>query len=169
MIKVAVLTVSDRGSRGERDDRSGPALAEWLQQRGARVVKADLVADEVMQIAARLAEWADGGDLGLILTTGGTGVSPRDVTPDATATILDREIPGYGELMRQTGLEITPRAIISRAIAGIRGTTLIINLPGSPKAALENLCAIWPAVPHTIEKIQGDTSDCGSDGPLPPG
>jgi len=163
MLRVAILTVSDRGSRGERDDTSGPLLAAWLEERGAKVAETGIVPDEKTLISERLVEWADGGGCELILTTGGTGVSPRDITPDATAEVLDRIIPGFGEAMRLKGLEKTPMAIISRAIAGIRGEALIINLPGSPKAALENLSTVWAAVPHTIEKIQGDTRDCGSE------
>jgi len=163
MIKVAILTVSDRGSRGERADCSGPALATWLEEHGAKIVRTAIVADEPAQISTCLADWADQGICELLLTTGGTGVSPRDVTPDATAEILDRVLPGFGEIMRLTGMEKTPMAIISRAIAGIRRETLIINLPGSPKGALENLTAVWAAVPHAIEKILGDTRDCGSN------
>lgn len=163
MIKAAILTVSDRGSRGERADRSGPALVSWLETHGAKVTRTAIVPDESAQISSRLAEWADRGICELLLTTGGTGVSPRDVTPDATAEILDRVIPGFGEIMRLKGVEKTPMAIISRAIAGIRRETLIINLPGSPNGALENLMAVWTAVPHAIEKILGDTRDCRSD------
>jgi len=163
MLDVAILTVSDRSSRGERDDRGGPALAAWLKVHGAGIAKTATVPDEEELISAQLIEWADQGHFHLILTTGGTGVSPRDVTPDATTAILDRVIPGFGEVMRLRGLEKTPRAIISRAVAGIRGDSLIVNLPGSPKAALENLETIWDAVPHTIEKLRGDTRDCGTD------
>jgi len=163
MINAAILTVSDRSSRGERDDRSGPALESWLKEHGVRIATTATVPDESALISAQLAEWADQGRYELILTTGGTGVSPRDVTPESTTVILDRVIPGFGEVMRLRGLEVTPKAMISRAVAGIRGETLIINLPGSPKAALENLEAIWEAVPHTIEKVLGDTRDCGSD------
>jgi len=163
MFNVAILTISDRGSRGERDDRSGPALEYWLKEHGVTVATTATVPDEKALISVQLAEWADHGRYELILTTGGTGVSPRDVTPESTTAILDRVIPGFGEVMRLRGLEITPKAMISRAVAGIRGETLIVNLPGSPKAALENLEAIWEAVPHTIEKVLGDTRDCGSD------
>lgn len=111
-------------------------------------------------ISSQLQGWADSGLFDLILTTGGTGVSPRDITPEATLTVLDRTLPGFGELMRMKSLEKTPMAIISRALAGIRRECLIINLPGSPKAATENLAVVWSAVPHAVEKIQGDQRDC---------
>jgi molybdenum cofactor synthesis domain-containing protein len=163
MFNVAILTVSDRSSTGSRDDASGPALADWLKNKAVSIVAKDIVPDDVEKISSRLMEWSDSGFCELILTTGGTGVSPRDVTPDATSAILDKMIPGFGEMMRLKGIEKTPRAIISRAIAGIRKQTLIVNLPGSPKAALENIESIWDAVPHTIEKILGDPRDCGSD------
>lgn len=162
MLDVAILTVSDRSFHGERDDRSGPTLAAWLEEHGVGIAKTATVPDEKELISAKLVEWADQGHFHLILTTGGTGVSPRDVTPDATTAILDRVIPGFGEVMRLRGLKKTPKAIISRAVAGIRANSLIVNLPGSPKAALENLETIWQVVPHTIEKIRGDTRDCGS-------
>ncbi|MEJ2476331.1 MAG: molybdopterin adenylyltransferase, partial [Desulfobacterales bacterium] len=161
--KAAILTVSDRGSSGERDDASGPALAQWLEDKGITIVATEVVPDEKKIISSRLMEWSDKGFCELILTTGGTGVSPRDVTPDATSEILDKTIPGFGEIMRRKGTEKTPMAIISRATAGVRKQSLIVNLPGSPKAALENIESIWDAVPHTIEKMLGDTRDCGSD------
>ncbi|ADI85463.1 MULTISPECIES: molybdopterin adenylyltransferase [Geobacter] len=159
-MKAAILTLSDKGSRGERADASGPALVAWLAEQGVETVRTEIIPDEADLISARLAAWADAEDVDLILTTGGTGVSPRDVTPDATMTILDRLIPGFGEVMRMRSLQKTPNAMISRAVAGIRGTALIINLPGSPRGAVENLEAVWPAVPHAVEKIQGDTRDC---------
>ncbi len=159
-MKAAILTLSDKGSRGERADASGPALEKWLAERDVETTRTAVIPDEADQISATLREWADGGTFDLILTTGGTGVSPRDVTPEATMRILDRVIPGFGEVMRLKSLEKTPHAMISRAVAGIRGNTLIINLPGSPKGAIENLEAVWPAVPHAVEKIQGDTRDC---------
>jgi len=159
-MKAAILTLSDRSARGERDDLSGPALHSWLQERRVEVVRSEVIPDEAQQISAKLTAWADVGDVDLILTTGGTGVSPRDVTPEATMAILDRIIPGFGELMRLRSLEKTPMACLSRAVAGIRKETLIINLPGSPKGAVENIEAVWGAVPHAIVKIQGDTSEC---------
>ncbi len=159
-MKAAVLTLSDKGARGERADASGPALSAWLAERGVETCRTAIIPDETEPIAAKLAEWADSGELDLILTTGGTGVSPRDVTPDATCKILDRVIPGFGEVMRARSMEKTPHAMISRAIAGIRGKCLIINLPGSPKGAVENLAEVWPAVPHAVAKIQGDQEEC---------
>lgn len=159
-IRAAILTVSDKGSRGERQDRSGPALAAWLAERGVDVAATALVADEQPAISAALRTWADGGGIDLILTTGGTGVSPRDVTPEATAEILDRVIPGMAEAMRAASLLRTPHAMLSRALCGVRGRALIVNLPGSPAGAVENLEAIWPAIPHAIAKLQGDPEDC---------
>jgi molybdopterin adenylyltransferase len=159
-IRAAILTVSDRGSRGERDDQSGPALAAWLAERGVAVAAMAMVADEQPLIAAALREWAGAGEVALILTTGGTGVSPRDVTPEATAMVLDRVIPGFSEAMRTASLRKTPRAMLSRGVCGILGRTLVMNLPGSPAAAVENLESVWEAVPHAIRKIQGDMEDC---------
>lgn len=159
-MKVAVLILSDKGARGEREDASGPALRGWLAERQVPVAHMALIPDDVEQIAATLEEWVRTHSPDLILTTGGTGVSPRDVTPEATRRVIERELPGFAERMRLESLTKTPHAIISRAIAGIRGGTLIINLPGSPKGAVENLAAVWPAIPHAIAKIKGDPSDC---------
>ncbi len=159
-MKAGILTLSDKGARGERTDLSGPALTEWLGKRGVETGLYEMIPDDLDLISAKLAEWADSGRLDIILTTGGTGVSPRDVTPEATMKILDRVIPGLGELMRFKSLAKTPSAAISRAVAGIRGRTLIINLPGSPRGAVENIEAVWDAVPHAVAKIQGDPSDC---------
>lgn len=159
-MNAAILTISDKGHRGERDDRSGPALSAWLAQRSVEVVSTKMVPDEPDAIAAQLIEWADGGQCDLILTTGGTGVSPRDHTPEATRAVLDREIPGIGEAMRAASLSKTPFAILSRAVAGMRGRALIVNLPGSPSGAVENLETVWTALPHAVKKIQGDTGDC---------
>ena len=161
-MKAAILTLSDKGARGERTDASGPALSSWLAERNVETACTAIIPDEAGLIAAKLAEWADSGLFDLILTTGGTGVSPRDVTPDATAGVLDRVIPGFGEVMRRKSLEKTPHAMISRAIAGIRGNSLIINLPGSPRGAVENLEAIWEAVPHAVAKCQGDPEECAA-------
>jgi len=162
-LRVAVLVLSDQGSRGEREDRSGPELVLWLAERSIERVTLELLPDELDLIAERLISWADGGTLDLILTCGGTGVSPRDVTPEATRRAVDIEIPGFGELMRATSSAYSSHAIISRALAGVRAGCLIVNLPGSPKAARENLAAVWPAIPHAIAKLQGDPADCGSD------
>ena len=158
--KAVVITISDRGSRGERIDTSGPEIVGMLQRIGMEIVGQSIIPDEKELISRSLIEWSDGEKTDLILTTGGTGVSPRDVTPDATREVIEREIPGMAEEMRRRSITITPRAMISRAIAGIRGRTLIINLPGSPKGAVENLSVLLPALTHTIEKIQGDTRDC---------
>jgi molybdenum cofactor synthesis domain-containing protein len=159
-IRAAILTLSDKGSRGERTDGSGPALSAWLAERGVHTVHAQIIPDEYDQIVAVLSDWADRDLADLILTTGGTGVSPRDVTPEATARVCSRMIPGLGELMRKESLKVTPMASLSRATAGIRNKSLIINLPGSPKGALENLAAVWPTVGHAVEKIRGGQEDC---------
>ena len=159
-IRAAILTVSDRGSRGQRTDESGPALAQWLGGRGVEIAASALVADEQALIARALQQWCDAGEADLVLTTGGTGVSPRDVTPEATLQVVERVIPGFSEAMRAASLAKTPFAMISRAVCGIRNRTLILNLPGSPSAAIENLEAVWAAVPHAIRKIQGDPSEC---------
>lgn len=159
IMRVSILTLSDKGARGERQDLSGPALREWLVERGATVECMALVPDDLARIATILGNWADKLGPDLILTTGGTGVSPRDVTPEATRRVIERELPGYGEWMRLESLKTTVHAILSRAVAGIRGRTLIINLPGSPKAAVENLAAVWPVIPHTLAKIKGDQAD----------
>ena len=160
--RAVVITVSDRGARGERVDGSGPAVEALLAEKGMEIVGRRIIPDEREVIRRTLLEWADGGAADLIVTTGGTGVSPRDVTPDATREVIDREIPGMAEEMRRQSAKVTPRAMISRAMAGIRGRTLIINLPGSPKGAVENLGVLLPALPHAIEKIKGDESDCAS-------
>lgn len=159
-MKAAILTISDKGSRGERLDTSGPSLAAWLRQRNVEVVHTEIVPDEEDQIAQTLINLADRGQVELILTTGGTGVSPRDVTPDATLRAIEKVLPGFGEAMRAAGRGRVPTAIISRAVAGIRKRALIINLPGSPAGAIESLAAVWPAVPHAVEKLQGDAKDC---------
>jgi len=159
-MKTAILVLSDKGSKGERIDTSGPALSDWLKVHGAEVVQTALIPDESEQIEDTLRAWADGGEFDIIITCGGTGVSPRDVTPDATRKVLDREIPGLGEEMRRASAAITPHALLSRAIAGIRNSSLIVNLPGSPKGAIENLTAIWAAIPHGVAKIKGDPADC---------
>ena len=159
-MKAGILTVSDRSSRGEREDASGPALSRFLEERGVKTGRLEIVPDEEDRIAAALRNWADEEEFELILTTGGTGLSPRDVTPEATLTVVERTIPGFGERMRSRSLEKTPMAVLSRAVAGVRKRSLIINLPGSPKGAVENLEAVWDAVPHAVEKIRGDESEC---------
>ncbi|WP_129126236.1 molybdopterin adenylyltransferase [Geomonas oryzae] len=164
-MKAAILTLSDRCSTGERADGSGPALKSWLEERGVSVTCTEVIPDEAPLISEKLIEWSDSGAYDLILTTGGTGVSPRDVTPEATERVVDRLLPGFGEVMRMESLKKTPHAIISRAVAGIRKNTLIINLPGSPKGATENIGFVWTAVPHAIAKLQGDPEECGT--PMP--
>ena len=158
MITVAVLTLSDKGSKGERKDLSGPMINEMLKSIGAEVKYSEILPDEKELIKERLIEYSRKVDL--ILTTGGTGLSPRDVTPDATIEVIDREIRGIVEGMRAEGMKKTPRSMLSRAVAGVRGQTLIINLPGSPKAVEENLTVILDVIPHAIEKIKGDTKEC---------
>lgn len=160
-MRAAILTLSDKGSRGERTDESGPALSAWLAERGVQTVHAHIIPDEFEQIVTVLSKWSDSDVADLILTTGGTGVSPRDVTPEATMQVAQRLIPGIGELMRLKGLDKTPMASLSRAVAAIRNQTLIINLPGNPKGALENLAAVWPTIGHAVEKIRGGQDDCG--------
>lgn len=161
-MKAGILTISDKGSRRERVDTSGPAVIEVLKEIGAVIEKYEIIPDEMDIISHKLVEYTDTLHLDLVLTTGGTGVAPRDVTPDATRMVIEREVPGMAEAMRMESLKKTPHAVISRAIAGIRGRTLIINLPGSPRGATENLRAILDAIPHAIEKIQGDTAECAA-------
>lgn len=165
-MKAALLILSDRGARGERADASGPALEQWLSDKGVTTDCCEVIPDESDLITSRLRDWADSSRFDLILTCGGTGVSPRDVTPEATMPVLERVIPGFGEAMRARSLQKTPHAMISRAVAGIRGRSLIINLPGSPRGAIENLAAVWPAVPHCVAKIQGDPEECGQSHPV---
>lgn len=159
-LRVGILVLSDKGSRGERVDTSGPALRDFLEAKGVEVAGLEILPDTLNLISDRLTSWADEGFCDLILTCGGTGVSARDVTPEATRNVISVELPGFGERMRAASFEKTSHALVSRAIAGILGNCLVINLPGSPKAALENLGAVWDAVPHTVAKLQGDMADC---------
>ncbi len=153
---VSILTVSDRCSRGEREDKSGEAIREIISQLGARVMDYATVPDERELIAERLTEWADKRGVDVIITTGGTGLAPRDVTPEATLDVIDRTIPGFSEAMRAKSLEKTPHGMLSREVCGTRNKTLIINLPGSPKAVRECLPVILPALPHAVEVIKGE-------------
>ena len=157
MIRAAVLTVSDSGSRGDRVDTSGAAIRELLEGIGAEIARHDVIPDERWRIANVLREWCDAADLDLIVTTGGTGLAARDVTPDATAEIAERRVPGIGEAMRAEGLRHTPMAMLSRGIAVVRGTTLIINLPGSETGVRESLGAVLEVLPHAVQLLQGDT------------
>ena len=162
VISAGVITVSDRGSRGEREDKSGQEIVSMLKGIAATVVHTIIIPDEKDQIKDALIECTDKKKLDLIVTTGGTGVSPRDVTPDATLEVIDKEVPGMAEAMRRESAAITPHAMISRAVVGIRGCSLIINLPGSPRGVRENLAVILPALKHAIEKIKGDDAECAS-------
>ena len=165
-VKAAVITVSDKGSRGERTDTSGPAVAEALREAGYEIAYTGIIPDEQPQIEAELIKCADQLGLSLVVTTGGTGFSPRDVTPEATLAVVERETRGIPEAMRAESLRITPRGCLSRAAAGIRGRTLIVNLPGSKKAALENLGAVLEALGHGLEMLaSAGSADCGEPGP----
>ncbi len=163
MFKAGVITVSDKGASGIREDKSGPMLKERLENSGMIVRFTRIVPDEIDQIKMILAEASDVYCLDLILTTGGTGLSSRDVTPEATKEVIEKEAPGFSEAIRISGLESTPYAMISRGVSGIRGKTLIINLPGSLKGAKEGLEAILPAIPHALSKLKGDTTECGRE------
>jgi molybdopterin adenylyltransferase len=162
MINAAVLTVSDSVYAGRRNDVSGPAVRERLERLGWAVSVLEVLPDEVRPIAQRISTLADGGQVAAIFTTGGTGVAARDVTPEATRLAVEREIPGLGEMMRTKGMDSTPLAVLSRGLAGTRGNVLIVNLPGSPKGALESLDAIVGVVPHILELLGGQTEHAAS-------
>jgi len=153
-LRFGILTSSDRSARGERPDLSGPALAELVSAQGWTVARTLVLPDELDVLSETLASWADADDLDIVLTTGGTGFAPRDVMPEATRKIIDREAPGLAEAMRQESLKKTPHAMLSRAVAGIRGRVLIINLPGSPKGAVDNLQVILSVLPHAVELLR---------------
>jgi molybdenum cofactor synthesis domain-containing protein len=155
-LRFGILTLSDRSSRGERQDASGPALAHLIQAEGWSVIRQSILPDEESAIRETLTSWADGGELDVILTTGGTGFAPRDVTPEATRAVIEREAPGLAEAMRAASLKITPHAMLSRVVAGIRKRTLILNLPGSPKGAVENLQVVLPVLPHAVQLLRED-------------
>jgi molybdopterin adenylyltransferase len=162
MFRVGILTVSDRGHAGERADTAGPELGRLLDPGCFQVAAGAIVPDEPEAIAATLTAWSDTDGLDLILTTGGTGLSPRDTTPEATLAVAQRLVPGIAEAMRAASLAVTPHAMLSRGVAVIRGRTLIINLPGSPKGARENLAVVAAALPHALEKLRGSPAECGA-------
>ena len=159
MFNFGILTVSDKGSQGQRLDKSGEAIRDNLSRVDSRLVKYEIVPDEVKVIADKLAGWADEGEVDVIVTTGGTGLGPRDVTPEATLSVVDKVVPGFAEAMRGQTLSLTPMAMLSRATAGIRGKCLILNLPGSPKAVQECLEVVLPAIPHAVEIIKGEVTE----------
>lgn len=161
-IRAAIITLSDKCSKGEREDESGQEVRRLIEGLGAVIGYYEILPDEKQRIREVLKHLSDSGEIDLIVTNGGTGVAPRDVTPEATREVIERELPGMAEAMRAESLKTTPLAMISRAIVGIRGQTLIVNLPGSPRAVRENLAVLLPALPHAIEKIKGDPSECGS-------
>jgi molybdenum cofactor synthesis domain-containing protein len=156
-VRAAILTVSDTGSRGQRADTSGAAIRELLASIGVEVTRYEIVPDERDQIAAKLRAWCDAGDLDLVLTTGGTGLAARDITPEATLDVAERVAPGLGEAMRAEGMRHTPKAMLSRAVAVVRGRTLIINLPGSEKGVRESLAAVLDVLPHAADLLRGHT------------
>jgi len=155
-LTIAILTVSDRSAAGTREDLSGPALGKAVKRAGWVVSATVIVPDEIQQVSDQLKTWADSGGIQVILTTGGTGFSPRDITPEATAAVIDRHAPGLAEAMRAGSLIITPHAMLSRATAGTRKNTLIINLPGNPKGALENFRIVAPVLPHAVQLLEND-------------
>ena len=157
-IRFAILTISDRSWAGERDDLSGPALESLILNTGWEVCIKDILPDDMELIKAKLIEWCDSGQLDVIVTSGGTGFSPRDITPEATLAIIERNAPGLSEAMRSASLKITPHGMLSRGVSGIRGNSLIVNLPGNPKAAVENLQTILEVLPHAVQLLQNDPS-----------
>ncbi|MDZ4278057.1 MAG: MogA/MoaB family molybdenum cofactor biosynthesis protein [Dehalococcoidia bacterium] len=158
-IRAGILTISDKGARGERVDTSGAAIVELLSSIDATVQRSDVIPDERGRIAATMRAWADSDEVDVIITTGGTGLGPRDVTPEATAEVIERPVPGLGELMRAAGLKHTPMAALSRGVAGVRGRCLIINLPGSEKGVRQNLSAVIDLLPHAVELLRGRIGD----------
>ena len=168
MIRVGVITASDKGSRGEREDLSGPTLVKLVQEIiGGDVVEYVVLPDDQTLLEEKMRHWADELGLDLILTTGGTGFSLRDVTPEATLSVADRLVPGIAEVMRMESLKVTPKAMLSRAVSVLRKKTLIINMPGSPKAVRECFAAIAPAIPHGIQILKGEASECANPEGMP--
>ena len=161
MITAAILTISDKGSRGEREDLSGEEIRALLAGLPVDIKAYEIVPDETEEISRKIVHFVDDLHIDLVVTTGGTGVTPRDVTPEATRAVIERELPGMSEAMRAESLKKTPHAMISRAVCGTRGQSLIINLPGSPRAVRENLAVLMPALVHTIKKIKGSPEECG--------
>ena len=157
-MRFGILTISDRSSRGERSDESGPALVELVHERNWQVVERDVIPDDLEAIKRQLSRWADSGEIDVLLTTGGTGFAPRDVTPEATRAVVERLTPGLDEAMRAASLKITPNAMLSRATSGIRKRTLIVNLPGSPKGACENLREIIPVLEHAVKLLREENA-----------
>ena len=155
-LRFGIMTVSDRSARGERADVSGPALEAILAEQGWVVLRRQVLPDDLLRLSDALAKWADSGELDVILTTGGTGFSPRDVTPEATAAVIQRPAPGLAEAMRAASLQVTPHAMLSRATAGIRGACLIVNLPGSPRGAVENFKVALPVLEHAVQLLRAD-------------
>lgn len=163
-MNVGILTLSDKGSRGERRDTSGAAIGELLEPLGASIRRVEILPDDLESIAATLSMWADSAELDLIVTTGGTGLAPRDVTPEATLRVVDRLVPGLAEVMRAEGLRHTPMAALSRAVVGIRGRTLIVNLPGSERGVRQNLAVLLPLLPHAVETLRDAAGDHIAEG-----
>lgn len=159
MFTTGILTISDKGSQGQRPDRSGEVIRESLSKIESTIIRYEVIPDELEVISGKLLEWADKGGVDVILTTGGTGLSQRDITPEATLSVIDKTVPGFAEAMRVKSLEKTPMAVLSRATAGVRGQCLIINLPGSPKAVEECLEVVLPAIPHAVEIIKGEITE----------
>lgn len=159
-IRAGVLTISDKGSQGLRKDESGEIVVAMLEKHGFNVIRKLIIPDDIEKIADTIRAWVDNEHFSLIITSGGTGLSPRDLTPQAMKRVIDYEVPGMAEAMRYASLKKTPHAMMSRAMAGVRNSSLIINLPGSPGGARQNLSVVLPALNHALSKLGGDTSDC---------